>query len=360
MRKPVKQAFLYLSRAFGLFRLARRVTRRGLRILCFHGGSVGDEHCFRPGLFMRPETMRRRLESLTRQGYPVLDLASALQALEEDRLPPCAAVLTIDDGFYSTFSQAGELLRQYGLPATVYVTTYYMAKKSPIFRLVVSYLFWKTKKTSLDGDRLLPEPSARDDLTDVGQKERLRENIIEYGETHLNEHERGELARELAKHLGIDYEALVASRALHIMEDHEVRALADGGIDIQLHTHRHRFPTDLDLAAQELIENRALLAGLVKQPLVHLCYPSGIWSEDHWPCLTAQDIASAVTCDPGFNYTDTPRFALRRFLDADDISDIEFEAELSGFSELLRGMRAAATAEESQRSPGRNALTCCR
>jgi hypothetical protein len=40
------------------------------------------------------------------------------------------------------------------------------------------------------------------------------------------------------------------------------------------------------------------------------------------------------------NDTETPPLGLRRFLDADDISRIEFEAELSGFAELLRQSRS--------------------
>jgi peptidoglycan/xylan/chitin deacetylase (PgdA/CDA1 family) len=349
MRRPVKQAFLHLSRALGLFALARRLTRRGLRILCFHGGSVHDEHLFRPGLFMRPETIRRRLQTLARRRYPVLDLSSALLALSENRLPACATVITIDDGFHSTFTQAGDLLRCFGFPATVYVTTYYAAKQTPIFRLLVPYLFWKTKATRLDVTGLVPGQSGHRELADAEHRKRLCWEIINHGETRLDEEQRGELARELARRLGIEHKRLVASRAFHVMTGDELRTLAESGIDIQLHTHRHRLPADPGLAAREVAENRAHLAGVVRQPLVHLCYPSGNWSEEHWRTLSLLGVASATTCDAGLNYADTPRFALRRFLDADNVSSIEFEAELSGFTELLRRLRARLTG--SARTP---------
>lgn len=340
MRKPVKQTFLHLSRALGLFALARRLTRRGLRVLCFHGGSAHDEHLFRPGLFMREETIRQRLETLARQGYPVLDLTSALKALAEKRLPACATVITIDDGFYSTFSHAAKLLREFHFPATIYVTTYYAVKQTPIFRLVVSYVFWRTRAESLDGTGLPLVRPGPHDLTDPAARDRLCWEIIEHGETRLDENQRGELAGELAKRLGIDHQAIVASRAFHIMTDHEIQSLAEMGIDIQLHTHRHRLPLDRELVAQEVVENRTLLAGMVNRPLEHLCYPSGIWSEEQWPWLESLGITSATTCDPGLNYPDTPPLGLHRFLDADDISRIEFEAELSGFAELLRRGRS--------------------
>jgi hypothetical protein len=37
------------------------------------------------------------------------------------------------------------------------------------------------------------------------------------------------------------------------------------------------------------------------------------------------------------NYPETPKLLLRRFLDSDIVSDIEFEAEICGFGELIRG-----------------------
>lgn len=340
MRKPVKQAFLYLSRSVGLFALARLWTRRSLRILCFHGGSVLDEYLFRPGLFMREETIRQRLETLARLRYPVLDLASALQALAANRLPACGTVITIDDGFYSTFTQAGKLLQEFHFPATIYVTTYYAVKQNPIFRLVVSYMFWKTRLTSLDGTGLPLDRPGPYVLTDQAQKDRVCWEIIDYAERKLDENGREELASELGKRLGVDYQAIVASRAFHIMTEHEIRTLAETGIDIQLHTHRHRHLAAPEEVDREVPDNRTYLADWVKRPLQQLCYPSGVWSEELWPALARLGIVSATTCDPGLNDADTHPLGLRRFLDAEDISRIEFEAELSGFADLLRRIRS--------------------
>ena len=48
---------------------------------------------------------------------------------------------------------------------------------------------------------------------------------------------------------------------------------------------------------------------------------------------------TATTCEPGLNSPSTPRLSLHRFLDGEDITQIEFEAEVSGFTELLRSVR---------------------
>lgn len=50
-------------------------------------------------------------------------------------------------------------------------------------------------------------------------------------------------------------------------------------------------------------------------------------------------IESATTCLSGFNYPNTARLELRRFLDGENIAQVEFEAEISGFLELGRKLR---------------------
>ncbi len=155
-RKRLKQGLLYCSKWIGLLSLARDLTRGGLRILCYHGICLEDESDFRPKLFINRETLLRRLEYLHASAYPVLTLEEALQRLARGGLPDSATVITIDDGFYSTFNSTFSLLRKFSFPATVYVTSYYLTKENPIFRLVVQYMFWKTKKDVLQLSDLLP------------------------------------------------------------------------------------------------------------------------------------------------------------------------------------------------------------
>ena len=55
--------------------------------------------------------------------------------------------------------------------------------------------------------------------------------------------------------------------------------------------------------------------------------------------MAALGIKSATTIEPGLNYADTPRFALKRVVDGHPVSDIEFEAEMTGFMEIVRALR---------------------
>jgi len=328
----VKKLILHLAKLAGLFALARCITRRGLRILCYHGFSFGDTERFMPMTFMRAETFRRRMERLARKRYPVLPLGEAVERLQDGSLPPCAVVLTFDDGAFSTWRLGTPVLREYKLPGTFYVSTYYSVKQTPVFRITVQYMFWKTRAAQVDLSGLELPVSGTHVLPDSA----LVWKIIEHGESSLDDVARCTLAAELGSRLSVSYEDIVRSRAFSIMTADEIREAVHAGLDIQLHTHRHRLPNDPELARREILDNRAVLEPLVGGPLRHLCYPSGAWSRKHFAPLQDEGILSATTCDGGLNYRDTPPLALRRFLDGEGISDIEFEAELSGFAELLR------------------------
>ena len=328
-----------VSKTLGLFRLARRITPRGLRIVCYHGVALDNEHTFLPKMFVSPQTLEKRLAFLAERGFPVLSLDEAMRRLRQGTLPPGATTITFDDALYSTYRLAWPLLRRFSLPATVYVTTYYVVKRAPVFGLLVEYLFWKTSKTTLDlTGRDLPSAGIVD-LANPAAKARVLAELIEHGETRCTEDERGALARALAGRLDIDYDLLARRRLFNLMTTEEIQELAVAGLDVQAHTHRHQFPEDEDIVRTELADNREVLEPLTGRRLEHFCYPSGFWSERQWPWLTAAGFTTATTCEPGFNYSDTPPLALRRFLDGEHISDLEFEAELCGYKELLRRVR---------------------
>ena len=338
--RRLKDIGLHIARRLGLFALARHITRGGLRILCYHGFELEDETGFRPKLFMRPGDFEGRMALLAAAGYPVLPLQEALDRLARGTLPQSAVVITIDDGFHSVRAAAAPILKRFGFPATVYVTTYYVDKHAPIFRLAVGYIVAFSPRMRIEcGPRpWLPGGELRLDNDDA--RARLVDDIVEYGEQRCTEDERQRICRELAALLLIDYDALRRTRLVSLMDREELLELKQFDIDVQLHTHRHRFPLDESAATKEIADNRRAMRELVgRERFEHFCYPSGVYDPIQWPWLSDMGIASATTCEAGLNYRDTPRFRLQRFLDDSLVSPITFEAEMSGFLEIARRCR---------------------
>jgi len=337
IRQRIKLGIYTIAKWTGIFSVCRFLMRRRLIIIGYHGFQINDEAHFRPAMFMEQGNFARRLAMLAQGNYPVLPLAEGISHLKNGTLPANAVVVVIDDGFYSVLNKAAPLLNKHGFPATLYVASYYVSKGTPIFRLVIQYLFWKTRHSSF-GPPDRPWSSAKIiDLKDIQAARQTMWQIIDYGETHCDEDQRQEICAEVATTLGLDFEAIIAARGLSLLTPDELCRLEDFGVDVQLHTHRHTFPTDKpEQARSELHDNRVVLEKILGRHLEHFCYPSGVWACKLLPMLAEEGIVTATTCQAGMNDRTTNPLALYRILDQDDMHDIEFEAELTGFCELLR------------------------
>ncbi|HEY9547911.1 MAG TPA: polysaccharide deacetylase family protein [Kiloniellaceae bacterium] len=328
---------LRVDKLSGLFALARRLTAGDLRILCYHGAALRDEHHFRPGLFMSKETFAARMDFLARRGYPVVALDAAVAALPRGDWPRRATVVTIDDGWFGTYRQMAPVLETRGFPAVLYVASYYLEKQTQVFNVAASYVLWRAGRQRLDLAALDEGMSGRYDLGDDAERAAAWRRLDDFAERLESAEARQALLRRLCAALGVDAEALERERLCAFMNVEEARALQAGGIDIELHSHRHRFPAESYRAAEaEIEDNRRALAPVADRTLRHFCYPSGDYEERQLAWLAPLGIASATTTKAGFTRAGDSPYELRRFLDSEQVSPLEFEAEMSGFFELIR------------------------
>lgn len=336
----VKLLLFFLCKSVGLFYFAQWITRHRLKVLCYHGFELIDEASFRPKLFIRPAQFEKRLATIRRYGFHVLPLSEAIEKLYSRSLPENSVVITVDDGFHSFHHLAVPCLQRYDYPATVYVTTYYVENPDPIFRLVVQYMFWKTRKRELALENVSWSTSGAIDLSINSEREKIIWDCINYGERECTEEMRRSICKELGVLLETPYEDIVHSKTLHLMTPDELRSLAVARISVELHTHRHVFPSNNQaLAEREIVDNQLVFKKHFIVKPSHFCYPSGLWDKSQWALLDSMHVKSSATCLPGLNSHKTPRHAIRRFLDGENIHQLEFEAALCGFSDLISKLR---------------------
>lgn len=335
----VKKIALRLAKYSGLFALARRVTAAQPRILAYHGIWLGEAH-FGNFLYMSAATFARRMALLQQWRYPVVTLAAATQTGSAQSLPACATVITIDDGWYGTYAEMLPVLERHGFPATIYLTTYYCLQQAPVIDVALQYAFARVDGTrypalTLPAYQLGPLP-----LTTAAERQAaLTASLDKVTALHADS-ERQALVQALYAGLGLDYAGVIADRRFHLMTPAQVADAAARGCSIELHTHRHRIShAGQDCLDEEIAINRDHIKAMTGREPVHFCYPSGRFTPSLWPTLAQAGIASATTTDIGLVAADAPPYALPRILDGQDITDLEFEAELCGFMELLRRLR---------------------
>lgn len=316
----------------GAFAAARALTGTSLRILAYHGLWVTPGFAFGDRLFMSPEQFARRMTWLARSRYPVLPLDEAVERLHEKTLPPGAVVITIDDGWQSTYTHMLPILERLKLPASVYVTTYHVEKRAPVINVAITYLAQASPRTVVQLDDLpiggvhaLDTLAARNAL---GRKLGLAIDQLPTLDQRLD------ALRVAADRFGVPIDPWWANGQFHCMAADEVADAHRRGLDIQLHTHRHRGVMEGTLAA-ELSDNRAALARACgKTAFQHFCYPSGQYVPAAEATLAAAGIRSATLVEHGINPPGTHPYRLRRFLDGRSVSQAVFEAYLSGVLEI--------------------------
>jgi peptidoglycan/xylan/chitin deacetylase (PgdA/CDA1 family) len=337
MLKKSKQITLKSFKAIGVLSLTRnsRWRQERLLILAYHGISLEDEDQCDPALFMPPEMFRERMQLVKKHGCSVLPLGEAIQRLYANDLPERCVAITFDDGNYDFYEQAYPILSEYGFPVTLYLSTFYTQYNRPVYNTICSYLLWKGRECSLDLSGITSR-NVTINLSSSPARVAAAEEMIDFAQREkLSADEKDALAAKLARHLRIDYDALLSKRIMQQINPDEVRKLAAQGVDIQLHTHRHRTPQDRRLFFREIEDNRNSIMEMTGCRAQHLCYPSGVYDDAFFPWLNDLEVISATTCDPGLATKDSHHLLLPRFVDTSLQSTIEFEGWLTGVSAAL-------------------------
>ena len=77
----IKVLILYTMKFTGLFFIARILNQHKIRIICYHGISIDDEHQFIPSNFITFKSLKRKMSLLKRKKFHFISLDDAVLAL---------------------------------------------------------------------------------------------------------------------------------------------------------------------------------------------------------------------------------------------------------------------------------------
>lgn len=339
----MKTKIYILLKYVGFFKLSKFFFRDKLRIIAYHGFEINDEtSVFSGPLFTKKSTLEQRMRYLKDHNFNVLNLSSALIILKKGtKLPNNSVVITVDDGWYSILSRADDIFSKFSYPYTIYVSSYYCKKEVPVLNVVLRYILLSCKEREIDL-KLMDIPGLSGVYSFIGNnyKEEVSDILFKYFNKLETTENKLSFINKVAHIFEVDYSQIEAERYLSLLNMIEIKQLADKGVDIQLHTHRHRMPFDQNNGIEiEINDNKNCLINYVKNKLEHFCYPSGVYTQDCESLLKKIGITSATTCDNGFVTRKSNFYYLPRFLDGESVQQIEFEAEMCGVSEMFRRMR---------------------
>lgn len=338
---------LWTARAVGLFALSRALTGARVRILCYHGGSIGDAHIYNPKLFCSPELLEARMQWLQTHGFDLVTLEQAATASRRGKPSRrLTTTVTFDDGWHTTANQLVPVLARRDIPSTLYLCTSHFLESWAVGAVTVRYLLWKSGLRQANILGMGPGIDGCYDIATKAARNSAADRIVKAIKLSPPEREaRHALFETLAACLKIASDDLgLATRRFEYVNRAELQAIATQGCAIELHGHVHRYPAGNVAAFKEDLRRCSEIIeaeGLPKPR--HYCYPSGNFDRAASGALLDMGIDTATTCVPGLVKQDTlvDRHYLPRFLDGADVSMLEFQSEMSGFSDLLRRLRRA-------------------
>lgn len=111
---------------FGVFVWLNFHSRRpALRVLMYHKLSETN----RDFLTVTTDQLRSHLDHLQQENYTLVSLDDVLRSLSDDTpqpLPPRAVLITFDDAYVNNYDLALPILKEFGVPATLFVPTAYI------------------------------------------------------------------------------------------------------------------------------------------------------------------------------------------------------------------------------------------
>jgi peptidoglycan/xylan/chitin deacetylase (PgdA/CDA1 family) len=277
-----------------------------LRVITYHRIDNLKSHLnHHPGMISAtPEQFTQQIKMIV-QKYQVVSLQDVVDAIHNQKqLSAKSLLITFDDAYQDFAKHAWPVLKEYSLPATVFVPTGYPDQPNASFwwdRLYAALLNAdSSKKIELNNKQY--SLSAGNNLS---QLFRIARNWIK---SLPHEQAMQEVDQLCEKLNGPQVENLV-------MGWDELRNLAREGVTLAPHTRTHPLLNHLDLksAMDEIIGSLDDLNEKIGGTVPVLCYPAGGVSDELVRELEQSEIEVAFTTQRGLNHLqqDSP-FRLRR------------------------------------------------
>lgn len=335
----MKRELLKLMDATGVFEIARRINDRRPLILTYHRFSDDGREDALP-----VETFRAQLEYLTRR-YRLVGLSEIARQLQAGRTPePGLAAITIDDGYSDAFDLAFPLLKEFDVPATLFVATDFVDGRGWLWTDLTRYLFLasrvETFAAEIDGRFMRIELSDRQSRLRAASL--LNESLKKMAETG-----RRETIDRIAAALETPIPPVPAPE-YSAVDWQEVRLMEAAGIEIGSHTVTHPILTRIDerQLVDELVRSRRRIEDELGHPIGLFCYPNGDYDRQVRDQVELAGYTAAVTCDMGLNPEGQDLLALKRIHTLPDREG--FAQDVSGFADFkraVRGMRPKRVSE---------------
>jgi len=280
------------------------LKRSDLAVLTYHK-VVSHAPPYLPGEFCN-STFDWQIR-LLKTYFSVLSLSTAIELMNLDKLPPLAVAITFDDGYKNNFTEAMPILRNYRVPATIFIATRFI-NGGAMWNDVINECIRSTKIVHLD-------------LRDIGlgsyslisaDERVLAIDEIKAGLKYVGEEKRRQSVSEIQRRCNVSLDSHL------MMGKEELYGLSEFNIDIGAHSVSHPILSIIpdEEARQEISNSKLELERLSSIPVRFFAYPNGKPQKDfndkHTQMVAASGYLAAFSSQYGTANKSLDQFALPR------------------------------------------------
>jgi len=313
--------------------LLERMTGGRARIINFH--RVADDKPY-PWIALDALTIREfedRIRHISSKCNLLTLEELADRILRKEPLPKNSMVVTFDDGYKDMYLNAYPILRKYGVPATVFLTTGHIDSGELFWWDKIGYVVYNTRLDTIEIDgisyslrtiedraKTLDALNAEANRVSEEQKKALISSLITVGNVKIPD--------GLGDKLTLSWS--------------EIKEMSNNAIDFGAHTVTHPILTrvSLEQAKYEIIQSKAEIENRLDKPVSTFAYPGGMSGHFNGQIIALPKQAGfkcAVTGIPGIVTQRTPMYELSRIAPAANHGAFKFLA--SGLWYDLREQR---------------------
>lgn len=302
-----------------VYRLREKISSRGL-ILMYHSVADVDHDPFQ--LAVTQAHFADQM-ALVNRHYTPLSLAQLVAAQKAGSVPDRAIAITFDDGYANNLSHARPILMQYGIPATVFITSGYVGENREFWWDALDSIFLQTKDlprqlaTELDGRRYA-RTIANYHNSDVDPRipaADLPDGVISRMEAFTQ-------VWGILLNLDVDKQGMIlddlflwSGRSRIVRETHrplsadEIQRLEEGGlVEIGAHTVTHpnlpEHPARIQL--EEIERNKEYLESILGHAVKSFSYPYGRYSDETKTLVKEAGFDFACAADGSMTWKQDP------------------------------------------------------
>ncbi len=277
-----------------------------------------------------------------KRNYRVISLRQMVEELQDPVAQGQSVVVTFDDGYLGTYTQAFPVLKEYAIPVTVYLIAGSIESgEVPWYDRIFLRLQRAPSEVTvaLDTDRTFR-------LTDLASRVNAGVTTVSYLRT-VSDERRRQWCESFEKAIPLPAEALRGS----MMSWDEVREMLRAGISFGCHTMTHPVLSRItpDDVQREVAESKGLIEERLGVQVDDFAFPFGKPAD----CgaigakfLSQSGLRTAMTANTGVNEPGADRFRLRRMVQGEDPSIAMFAYRLQELFFRPEREEAAALASE--------------